>query len=470
MSLGQFLTILRARWWVVLMTLFVVVCTTVVVSLLLPKRYSATAQVIVDVKSPDPIAGIVLPGMLAPGYMATQIDIIMSQKVALRVVDKMRIAENPQAIEQWRQDTDGGRGSIRHYYADLLLKYLDVKPSRESNVISIGYSGTDPNFAATVANEFARAYIATNIELRVEPARQNATWFDEQTRQLRENLDRAQGRLTDYQRTKGIVSVDERLDVENARLQELSSQVTQLGAIAVESNKRQAMAREALSAGGGGELPEVVANALVAQLKANQAQLQGKLKEQAATLGANHPDILKTRQELANIDAQLAQEIRNVASSLSKTATVNSQRLAEARDALEKQRHRVLEIKQAREELTVLQRDLESAQRAYETITQRLTQTNLESQTSQANILFLNAAEPPIEASSPKILLNGAVAVFLGTLLGVGVALLLEMTRRRVRTLEDLQQAVGAPVIGDIRQVSRRTRRVQKWMRRPATA
>ena len=136
MTLGQFLTILRARWWVVVLTLAVVAGTTVIVTLLLPKKYSASAQVIVDIKSPDPIAGIILPAQMMPGYMATQIDIITSQKVALRVVDKLRIAENPQAVEQWREEAEG-KGSIRHYYADLLLKYLDVKPAREASLVII---------------------------------------------------------------------------------------------------------------------------------------------------------------------------------------------------------------------------------------------------------------------------------------------------------------------------------------------
>jgi len=462
MTLGQFLTILRARWWVVVLTLLLVVSTTVAVSLVLPKQYTASTQVIVDVKSPDPIAGIILPAQLMPGYMATQIDIVTSQKVALMVVDKLRIAENPVAREQWLEATDG-QGSIRHFYADLLLKKLDVKPSRESSVLNISYTGTEPQFAAAVADAFAQAYIDTNIALRVEPAKQSATWFDEQTRQLRANLDAAQSKLTQYQRTKGIVSADERLDVETAKLQELSSQLTQITAVAVESAKRQALAQDALTRGGAGDLPDVIANPLVAQLKAEQARLEGKLKEQSAILGASHPEILKLKQELESNKTKLAQEVATVARSVSKTAMVNSQREAEVRAALERQRTKVLQIKQVREELTVLQRDLENAQRAYDTVTQRLSQTSMESKAAQANILLLNAAEPPMKPSSPKLLLNVAAAVFLGTLLGVGGALLLELSRRKVRTLEDLMAAVDAPVIGQIRRVDRATRRLQGW-------
>lgn len=461
MTLAQLLAILRVRWWVVALVLAVTILTTVAVSLLLPKRFTATAQVIVDVK--DPIGGGVLAAQAGSSYMATQIDIINSRKVALRVTDRLQLADNPAAIEQWREATGGGKGSIRHYYADLLLKYLEVKPSRESTVVSVGYSSGDPAFAATVANEFAQAYVDTNIELRVEPARQSASWFDEQTRQLRENLDRAQSRLSEYQRSKGIVSAEEQVDVETLKLQELSSQATQLAALAVESAKRKALAKQALATGGAAELPDVVANALVAQLKADQARLEGKLKEQGAILGANHPEILKLKQELEANRSRLAHEIETVANSLDKISTVNTQREAEVRAALERQRAKVLQIKQVREELTVLQRDLENAQRAYDTITQRLTQTSLESQAVQANVLLLNRAEPPLEASSPRIALNTGISAFLGLLLGIGAALAIELANRRIRRPEDLLQAVRAPLLGEIGTVSARLQRVQGW-------
>ncbi len=468
MSLGQFLTILRARWLALLGTVALVVGVTVIVSLFLPKRYSATTQVIVDVKTPDPILGFVLPAQLMPSYLATQIDIITSQKVALRVVDKLGLSENQQAQQQWREATEG-RGSIRHYYADLLLKHLEAIPARDSSVVSISYSSTDPRFAATVANEFARAYVDTNIELRVEPARQSATWFDEQSRQLRASLDAAQNRLTEYQRTKGIVSADERMDVETAKLQELSSQLTQLTAIAVESAKRQAIARQAMTQGGAGELPSVIANPLVAQLKADQIRLEGKLKEQGAILGANHPEILKIKQEIENNRLRLGQEIDLVAGSLTKTAAVDSQREVEVRAALDRQRNKVLQIKQVRDELTVLQRDVENAQRAYDGITQRLTQTSLESQAAQANILILTSAEPPLEPSSPKIFLYSVIAIVVGGVLGLLIALLREMMDRRVRSLDDLQYAIDAPVIALIHEVPARTRILNRW-HKPAAA
>ena len=96
----------------------------------------------------------------------------------------------------------------------------------------------------------------------------------------------------------------------------------------------------------------------------------------------------------------------------------------------------------------MIQRDVENAQRAYDAIFSRLTQTNLESLTTQSNVNVLTQASAPAEPSSPKILLNTLLSVFVGTLLAVGTALLLELRDRRVRNVEDVVAALNLPVIG----------------------
>ena len=97
-----------------------------------------------------------------------------------------------------------------------------------------------------------------------------------------------------------------------------------------------------------------------------------------------------------------------------------------------------------------MRHDIETAQRAYEGLSQRATQTNVESQNGQTNIAVLNAASPPSEPSKPRVLLNVLVSIFLGTLLGVGLALMLELINRRVRSADDLVEALDLPVLGSI--------------------
>ncbi|WP_431476932.1 Wzz/FepE/Etk N-terminal domain-containing protein [Massilia eburnea] len=154
MNFAQFLLILQARKKIVLLTLLVTVAATLVVSLLLPKTYEATSSLVMNYKGVDPLTGMALPGQLMPGYMATQIDIISSKNVALRVVDQLKLADSPAVIAQFTEST-GGKGTVRDWLAELLQKKLDIVPAKESSVLNVTFKASDPQFAAAVANAFA---------------------------------------------------------------------------------------------------------------------------------------------------------------------------------------------------------------------------------------------------------------------------------------------------------------------------
>lgn len=443
MTLQQFLLILRARYRLALGILLATFLVALAVSLILPKQYTASAAVVIDVKSPDPVVGMVLPGMISPGYMATQVDIINSERVALRVVKNLRMDQSPVIRDQWQEATDG-KGNVTVWLAKLLQKKLDVKPARESNVISIEYSGTDPAFVSAVANAFARAYIDVNLELKVEPARQSAVWFEEQTKQSREKLEEAKKALSSYQQETGIVATDERLDNETSKLQELSSRLTAVQAELTDS------ASKGKSANGSDTLAEVMQNPLINGLKSDIARLDAKLQESSINLGKNHPQTQRAESELASLRDRLDKETKKISTSLGTSHQVNMQKERELRDAIEKQKERLLALNKQRDAISVLMRDVESAQRAFEGISQRFNQTRLESLSVQTNVAVLNPATEPTEPSKPRVMLNLLVAVFLGTLLGVGVALFVELINRRVRSVEDLAESLGLPVLAAI--------------------
>ncbi|MDO9199519.1 chain length determinant protein EpsF [Rhodoferax sp.] len=442
MTLQQFLLILRARYKVALLTLLLTVATTVVVSLLLPKQYTAGAAVVVDVKSPDAVSGLMLQGMMAPGYMATQIDIINSDRTAKAVVTLLRMDQSLAIQQQW-QDATQGKGQLIDWLANLLQKNLDVKPSRESNVISINYTGTDPDFAADVANAFAQAYINVNLDLRLAPARQYAAFFDEQTRAARTKLEKAQQALSAYQQKNGITSADDRFDFESAKLNETSSQLTGIQGQTTDSQSKRQNAKADTVA-------EVMQSPLVNGLKADIARLEAKLTESNINLGKNHPQTLRSEAELATLKAQLEAETRKITSSIETTYQVSKQREQQLQGALGAQKARVLVLNKQRDELNVLRRDIESAQRTFEAMSQRASQSSIESQTNQTNIAVLNPASAPSVHSKPRVLLNILISIFLGTLLGVGVALMLELANRRVRSAQDLVEALDLPVLGAI--------------------
>jgi chain length determinant protein EpsF len=275
----------------------------------------------------------------------------------------------------------------------------------------------------------------------VAPAREYATFFDEQTRAARDKLEKAQLALSDYQQKNGITAVDDRLDFETAKLNETSSQLTSIQGQTTDSQSKRQNAK-------GDTVAEVMQNPLVNGLKADIARLEARLTESSVNLGKNHPQTQRTEAELATLKTQLDAETRKIASSIETTYQIGKQREQQLQSALNAQKTRVLMLNKQRDELNVLRREVESAQRTFDAMGQRASQTNIESQTNQTNIAVLNPASAPTSASSPRVLLNVLISLFLGTLLGVGMALMLELINRRVRSTQDLLEALSLPVLG----------------------
>lgn len=460
MNFTQFLLILNARKWVILGILLLTVAVTAAVSLLLPKEYTATTTLIIDSKSKDPFTGQLLPSQMFPGYMATQIDVIKSATVSQKVVSELKLADSPGTREQFMEATEG-KGDINQWLGNLLQKKLDVEPSRESSVISIAFTGTDPQFAALMANAFAKSYIDTSLELRLVPARQTAAWFDQQITQLRTNLDKAQQKLTAYQREKGIVESEERLDVETRRLGDVAGQMVAAQSAAFEASSR---ARDSRA------MPEVTNNPAVQTLKALVAQSEGKLADLAKRVGVNHPEYQRAQAEANSYKAKLATELNTASRGVGAGATAARQRFNELGSAFANQKARVLGLKQQREEATLLARDLENAQRIYDSALQRYGQSRMEAQSTQTDIAVLNPAVPPTAPSKPRVFLNVLLSLFLGTLLGVGIGFLVELLDRRVRSGQDIAAGLEIPVLAEVSKPDRRLAALRRMFSRPRPA
>ena len=443
MNFSQFLLILRARLKIVLITLITIVVLTIVVNVLLPKSYKATSSLVMNYKGVDPLTGLPTPGQLLPGYMATQVDIISSKNVALRVVDELKLAQSPAVIQQFNEAAEG-RGTVRDWLADLLLKKLEVVPGRESSVVDISFKGADPQFVAAIANAFAEEYVKLNVQLRAEPMKRASAYFNDQTKLLRDAVEIAQSRLSKYQQENGIVSLDNRLDVESNRLNDLSAQLVLAQGQMMEAESRQRMAQGGVSS----ESPDVAGNALIQNMRVMLANAESKFAELSQRLDRNHPQYQSAKAELDKMRSDLADAVKSTSNSVGNNSQILSQREASVRSALAAQKIKVLELNRTRDEMAVLVKDMENAQRAFDATSQRFSQTKIEGQSEQSDVTVLNPAVAPIDPAGPKVLLNTLLAVIVGTVLGFCFAFVAEMFDRRVRSDNDLPDAFDIPVFG----------------------
>jgi chain length determinant protein EpsF len=476
MHFSQFLTVLRARAGLIVTVVFCALVAGALVTIAMPKRYEAVASVMVDPRSADSVwaaktSGSGFGGDKLDSVVSTQLDILGSPAVALKVVESLQLERNPNAVELltgsgplvtlllWKSAVldwlssllpgaeEGGEMSLKDWMADRLLRNMNPKANRDSRVIRVTYSSSDPEFSAAAANAFVRAYQDTMLQLRVQPAKQTTKWFDEQVRELKRNLELAEAKLAKFQQAKGIVATDERMDLENSRLAELSAQLSLSQSQSYESQAKERQIRDFMAGRSKDPPPEVVTSHLVQQLRASLSEREARLSDLAKRVGPNHPQYRAATNELEQLKQQLKEAMRSAAQSALAGTGVAGEREGSLRTALERQRGRVLALKQERNQMAALVRDVENAQRAYNTGVERMTQTRMESQVDQASEPIIYSATVPTKPASPGKALNMAIALAAGLAFGIGFALFSETVNRYVRSEQDIVEIVGVPVL-----------------------
>ena len=438
----QFLLIFRAHYKPALAVFLLSIGVGVAICFLWPKKYVATVTVVMDVQSADPVAASASPAII-PGYMMTQVDVIQSDRVAQNVIKVLALDQSPIVKDQWKDDT-GGKGKLVDWFSGVLLQGLTAVPSPTSNVIAINYVAADPAFAALIANSFARVYLDTSIELRADPAREYTRWFGDQGKTLRGALEKAQATLSKFQQEKGIVAKDEQMDNETAVLTHLSQQLGAAQGVTVDAQVKQNSGTDTL--------PEISQNSSIQNLRLDISRQEAKLAEAANNLGKNHPQYVRMQSEIDALKTKLEAEKQLVTNGFSTSRKVSHDREVELTAAIEAQKKKLIELKAVRDQLAVLQRDVDFAQSAYDGVSKRYNQTSLESQITQTNLSILSPATAPLLPTIPNIpkVLLGSLLV--GILLGAGTAYGLEMLNRRIRCVEDLADMLQLPVLAVIEQ------------------
>lgn len=451
MTFEQLLRILAARRTLAWLIFGATILVTLVLSLVLPKTYTATATVVADFK-PDPVSGLSQAGASTQAaYISTQSDIIHSANVSSRVIRALRLQEAQAMREKWQDDTDG-KGDFIAWLGERINRGLVVKPARDSSVLEITYKGADPSFTALLANAYAKSYIDAVIEMKVGPARSYADFFEERARLARDKLEKAQQKLTEAQREKGILVTEERLDVENSRLNELGAQLVLSRAQMADTSSRNRAAKKT-----GDTLTDVLNNPLVVGLKGDLSRLQVKLEEYRARYGENHPLIVEAKSSIADLEARIHMESSKIRGSVAVNDTIAQSREGVVQSAFDEQRAKLMRLKQQRSELAVLEQEVVSAQKLYDTLQARLSQINLESSSSQSNIYLLSPATEPSGPSSPKVVLNTLISIVPATMLALMAVLLMEALDRRVRSADDITKLLELPLIGTLQSPSKPT-------------
>jgi succinoglycan biosynthesis transport protein ExoP len=453
MNLSQFMLALRARRKAFALVMIATIVAAVAIAFIVPKRFVASTTIMVDMPDTQQLGttGRVMSARERTGYIQTQVDLLQSGRVAQKVARDLKLAQAAGMREDWEK-ASGGVGNIDEWIAANLLEKLKVDVSA-SNVITVTYASSEARKASDVANAFAKAYIETNLALRTEPTKEAASWFNDQLKVLRTQVNQAQTKLTAYQKEKGITWADERVDVEGARLTELSTQLGAARNATYDAQTRYRQAQEVLASGTPDALPEIMSNGAITAARGDLTRAEAALQAASNDLGPNHPVMQRLQGDVQANKEKLGSEMKKVVAALGNAAQQAQRREDELKNALAEQHQRILAQKDYRIEMGTLTRDVDSMQRAYDSALTRLVAAQVESRANQTSVAVLTPAVEPIQATFPRFGLISILAVVVGALLAAGVVFLLETLDRRVRSRADLESRLAVPTLG----------RLSKW-------
>ncbi len=502
LNIQQYLHLFRARLALIVSTLIVSVVIALTVTMIQPETFQASTTLNFELSASDPISARQSSVARGVGYVTTQIGIITSLNVAQRVVDSLSEGDKAR-LEQsfymehtlidellnwpisimfdamnWVQFVMEGEENAEDilpsesesesesepglalselaefsWLAKALRGRLEVEPVFATRIVTVTYKSTDPYVAALIANSVAEQYIETNIQMLVDPARRATKWLGQQIKKLKDTLDAKRLALIEFQQSKGIVASDEKLDLENSRLNQLSSQlvITQQEASVSKTEMEQ---MEAIIKKGRGllSLEQFHSHPVIQSIQSDIRTLERQQTEMSGKFGANHPQFKRVVAEIANLKSKRTREINSIASGVRNAAKLSDGKLVALRTAVSKQKEMVLGLKNQHASIAILVSDVESAEDSYNRVLADFNDSSRNSLVDQTTANIVDAAAKPGGASGPNVLKNIVVGVTLGLTLALGLVLLAELVSRKIRSPEDIRE-LEIPLLGSLQNV-----------------
>ena len=448
LSFTQIGAMLRARRELIFMITAGAVLIAGVVSLVLPKTYVATADIFIDYRMNDPISGRQFHPLQDESYLETQFDVIRSVQVAERVIDSLRL-----------QDTEESRHLIARFgeqrglraLAESISKNVEVVPHKNSRVIAIQYSAANPQSAKEIVNAIIKAYISLSLEMMNAPARARKDQYNAQLESLSRQIDDIQKKLTAYQQEYQIVDLDERVDLESRQMTALSAHLLDIQMQRIDAQSKQRSLSQLTQHGNlNSDLPEVAGIGNISGLKAALISLDAQMANARSTLGAHHPRYLAIEEERLALQAKLQRESGTVVNTMQAVDGRLAQQEKVLLQSLAGYQKKTFENKKHRDVISSYQRQLDSVQKIYNAAIQKFDELLMTSNVSISDATVMQWAELPEKHAKPLLRNNLIFGLFGGLLFGLSVAFLLELLKRRVRCVEDLEREFDVPVMAQV--------------------
>ncbi|HTN13495.1 MAG TPA: polysaccharide biosynthesis tyrosine autokinase [Sphingomonadaceae bacterium] len=460
------LSLIRRNRWLIAAIIGLALAASIAATMIDTPRYTASASVQINDQS-EQVLGEELDAQTEVNkasdverFLNTQIEILRSRGLAQRVARRLDLTGNERffaAMGLPLPDKDMSQAAQRDQLIDLLQSNMDTNLPRNSRIVTISFSSTDPALSASIVNTFADEFIQSNLQRRFDSSAYARTFIGEQLDEARARLETSERELNAYARSAGLIRMRDTTSdgqgsdggsgsVTSSSLMQINQAANSAKAerIAAEGRWRTEQSTPLFAS------QAVLSNPTVQNLMTRRAELEAELKKNRQRYLDDHPTVLQGEAELATVNQQLTQVAANVRDSI--RAQYTAAQAAETRlsSQVEQLQGATLAEQDRAVRYNTLAREADTNRSLYDGLLQRFRELNAAAGIANSNLAIIDRADPPLDPSSPSLIKNLAIALTLSLVLAAIVVFLRDQLDDAIRIPEDVEEKVHLPLLGII--------------------
>ncbi|MDQ6698673.1 MAG: polysaccharide biosynthesis tyrosine autokinase [Acidobacteriota bacterium] len=439
---SHYVWVLKRHRWRILAFVFICVLSTLVVAARLTPIYESTATVDIDRQTPTGLLGqdaVRSATNDADQFLATQIDLIQSDSVVRKVVQKLRLKEVDRDYRETVKTAEAEE-------APATLKKLNVVRPPNTYLLKISYRSANPRLAADVANGIARSYLEHTYNIRYESSAGLSHFMEKQMEELKTKMEQSSAALAGFERELNVINPEEKTTILSARLLQLNSEYTNAQADRV----RKESAHNSVKSG-----------SLEAALISTQGESLKKLTEQFNEAGqrfeeiklhngSNHPEYKKAALQVDELERQLLSTKESIGQRVELEFKQAAERESMLRKAVAETKVEFDRVNARSFDYLALKREAEGDKKLYEELVRKIKEAGINAGFQNNSVRIADLARPAIKPVFPRTKLSALIAFLCSTLLAIGVAVIGDALDDTVRDPEQVARTLKTEVVGTL--------------------
>jgi exopolysaccharide transport family protein len=397
----------------------------------------------------------------------TEVEVLYSNALADRVVKSLKLDQDPE-FNWYLQPKMFGRPrkpmdqlspqekqQLHDSIVETAISHIFVKRQGLTRIITITATSTNAEKAQRLANEWARLYLSQQLETKYQATKEANDWLNSRLADLKTQVEAAETAVQQYKIANGLMAATGDNTIAQTEISTLNQQLASVKVDQAESEARLAVAKRQLAGGSqGDDVGEALNSQVIKDLRTQRAQISGRLADLETRYGPLHPDIVKSKRQLDDIDAQIQAEIKRIMSNLEAQAQIQRQRAASLAGSVAQARGALAGNNAATVKLNELQRNADAVSSLYQSYLDRFKQTSSQAGLDKTDARIVSNATLPSAPSSPKVPMTLAI----GLLGALGIASAAVLTRRALdsglTTGQEVEQVLGQPYLAGVASLS----------------